>query len=136
MNFFVGLDWASQAHAVCVLDVAGQVCWQGSVEHSAEGLAELRRRLARFGPPASLPIAIERPSGLVVDTLMDAGHPVVPIHPNALKASRPRYSAAGSKSDPGDADRKSTRLNSSHGYISYAVFCLKKQNSPTQPLSG
>src|SRR3989449_8531763 len=27
------------------------------------------------------------------------------------------------------ADRKSTRLNSSHGYISYAVFCLKKKNS-------
>src|SRR2546429_6732665 len=35
-------------------------------------------------------------------------------------------------------DRKSTRLNSSHGYISYAVFCLKKKNrstgwSPTSP---
>src|SRR3989441_5349549 len=103
MNFFVGLDWASQAHAVCVLDATGQVCWQGSVEHSVEGLAELLRRLARFGPPASLPVAIERPSGLVVDTLMAAGHPVVPIHPNALKASRPRYSAAGGKSDPGDA---------------------------------
>src|SRR2546429_9541701 len=28
-------------------------------------------------------------------------------------------------------DRKSTRLNSSHGYISYAVFCLKKKNNPT-----
>src|SRR2546422_8340166 len=28
----------------------------------------------------------------------------------------------------GDVDRKSTRLNSSHGYISYAVFCLKKKN--------
>src|SRR2546422_3823936 len=27
-------------------------------------------------------------------------------------------------------DRKSTRLNSSHGYISYAVFCLKKKTSP------
>src|SRR2546429_5953613 len=27
-------------------------------------------------------------------------------------------------------DRKSTRLNSSHGYISYAVFCLKKKNQP------
>src|SRR2546422_2961037 len=26
-----------------------------------------------------------------------------------------------------EADRKSTRLNSSHGYISYAVFCLKKK---------
>src|SRR2546429_5693523 len=29
----------------------------------------------------------------------------------------------------GDLDRKSTRLNSSHGYISYAVFCLTKKNS-------
>src|SRR2546422_1945603 len=28
----------------------------------------------------------------------------------------------------GGLDRKSTRLNSSHGYISYAVFCLKKKN--------
>src|SRR5687768_18234165 len=29
------------------------------------------------------------------------------------------------------ADRKSTRLNSSHGYISYAVFCLKKKIKKT-----
>src|SRR2546422_6086625 len=28
-----------------------------------------------------------------------------------------------------EADRKSTRLNSSHGYISYAVFCLKKKTT-------
>src|SRR5687768_18136008 len=34
-----------------------------------------------------------------------------------------------STADPGEIlDRKSTRLNSSHGYISYAVFCLKKKN--------
>src|SRR2546422_7095837 len=31
----------------------------------------------------------------------------------------------------GLADRKSTRLNSSHGYISYAVFCLKKKKKKT-----
>src|SRR2546422_3582147 len=30
-------------------------------------------------------------------------------------------------------DRKSTRLNSSHGYISYAVLCLKKKNNTTCP---
>src|SRR2546422_3123505 len=30
---------------------------------------------------------------------------------------------------PGPRDRKSTRLNSSHGYISYAVFCLKKKKN-------
>src|SRR5205809_3232373 len=32
-------------------------------------------------------------------------------------------------------DRKSTRLNSSHGYISYAVFCLKKKKKPLIPLN-
>ena len=34
---------------------------------------------------------------------MEAGHPVVPIHPNVVKACRPRYRAAGGKSNPGDA---------------------------------
>src|SRR5687768_17969064 len=33
-------------------------------------------------------------------------------------------------------DRKSTRLNSSHGYISYAVFCLKKKKHKTPPARG
>src|SRR2546429_4616249 len=31
-------------------------------------------------------------------------------------------------------DRKSTRLNSSHGYISYAVFCLKKKKTTTNSI--
>src|SRR2546429_7315314 len=31
-----------------------------------------------------------------------------------------------------EKDRKSTRLNSSHGYISYAVFCLKKKKTTTR----
>src|SRR2546429_931222 len=34
-----------------------------------------------------------------------------------------------------DQDRKSTRLNSSHGYISYAVFCLKKKKKTVQKYS-
>src|SRR2546422_4216329 len=33
-------------------------------------------------------------------------------------------------------DRKSTRLNSSHGYISYAVFCLKKKKKQNTPLTS
>src|SRR2546429_3904787 len=33
-------------------------------------------------------------------------------------------------------DRKSTRLNSSHGYISYAVFCLKKKKSQRTPVEA
>ena len=103
MPFFVGLDWAATTHAVCVIDETGSVRWRGTVSHTAAGLAELSQRLTRLGAPATLPVALERPSGLVVDTLLEAGFLVVPIHPNVVKASRPRYSAAGGKSDPGDA---------------------------------
>ena len=103
MPFYVGIDWATEAHAVAVLDRTGRIRWQASVAHSAAGLAELVRRLKRLAPPAQIRIALERPSGLLVDTLVEAGFAVVPIHPNALKATRPRYSAAGAKSDPGDA---------------------------------
>ena len=103
MPFFVGLDWAATTHAVCVIDETGSVRWRGTVSHTAAGLAELGQRLTRLGAPAPLPVALERPSGLVVDTLLEAGFLVVPIHPNVVKASRPRSSAAGGKSDPGDA---------------------------------
>ena len=48
-------------------------------------------------------VAIERPSGLLVDALVEAGFTVVPIHPNAVKATRPRYRSHGGKSDAGDA---------------------------------
>jgi transposase len=102
MPHFAGLDWGGAAHAVCVVDEQGRVAARFEVAHTAGGLAELRSKLARFGDPAGLPVAIERPSGLLVDTLLDAGHPVVPIHPNAVKAARPRYRASGAKSDGAD----------------------------------
>ena len=102
-RYLIGIDWASVKHDICVLDPAGAIQAQFVISHTAEGLADLLRQLRRFGDRQRLPIAIERPSGLLVDTLVEAGFPVVPIHPNALKATRPRYSAALGKSDPGDA---------------------------------
>jgi hypothetical protein len=48
-------------------------------------------------------VIIERSAGLVVDRLVAAGHPVVPVHPTAFHAARPRWGAAGAKSDPGDS---------------------------------
>lgn len=104
MGYAVGLDWGCALHAVCVIDAGtGAVADRFETAHDAVGLRELRRRLSRYGAAADLPIAIERPSGLIVDTLVSAGHPVVPIHPNVVKASRPRYRAAGGKDDRGDA---------------------------------
>src|SRR6266550_6127360 len=46
--------------------------------------------------------------------------------PGGHRGGRPRTPAPDPR-PPGHRDRKSTRLNSSHGYISYAVFCLKKK---------
>ena len=100
-DVFAGLDWASQIHAVCIIDTAGRVLERFTVKHDRDGLAELLRRLAHYG--ARVRIAIERPSGVIVDALVEAGHQIFPIHPNAVKASRPRYRSHGAKSDASDA---------------------------------
>lgn len=99
-SYFCGIDWASQKHDVCVINAQGRILCHFSVPHTAEGLTELVRKLRRYG---TLAVAIERPSGLLVDTLLEAGFPVVPIHPNQLQATRGRYSAAHAKSDRDDA---------------------------------
>src|SRR5688572_32255289 len=51
-------------------------------------------------------------------------------HPQTISRSAPPSAQARKSShrSPNSADRKSTRLNSSHSQISYAVFCLKKKN--------
>src|SRR3712207_7776233 len=56
--------------------------------------------------------------------------------PRAYRVERRRRRAGGRRrgrgvhADPHARDRKSTRLNSSHANISYAVFCLKKKKKP------
>lgn len=103
MTYFVGLDWAAREHAVCVVDERGAVAAQFTIAHTAAGMTDLVARLGKLAVPSELRVAIERPSGLIVDTLVERGYAVVPIHPNAVKASRPRYSAAQGKTDLGDA---------------------------------
>jgi transposase len=102
-SFFAGVDWAAESHAVCVLDDSGHVKTQFTIMHSAAGFATLIRRLASLGDPADTPVAIERPDGRLVDALLDAGHPIVPVKPNAIKAWREGEVASGAKSDAGDA---------------------------------
>jgi transposase len=108
--FFVGIDWASRAHELCVLDEQGLVIEQFGFGHSERGISGALARLAKLALPGELPVAIERPDGLLVDRLLNAGHEVVPIHANAFHAARPRWEGAGSKSDPGDAYRLADML--------------------------
>jgi transposase len=102
---FVGIDWASRAHELCVVDEQGAVVERFGFRHSERGIRSALERLARLGPPSEVPVAIERPDGLLVERLLEAGHQVVPIHANAFHAARPRWEGASSKSDVGDAFR-------------------------------
>jgi transposase len=101
---FVGVDWASEEHAVCVLGTDGCKASAFAVEHSKEGLAKLIGRLGALGPAGRVPVAIERPDGRVVDALSEAGHPVVAVPPNAIKAWCESEVLSGAKDDPGDAE--------------------------------
>jgi transposase len=100
---YVGLDWAAEIHAVCVIDHAGRLLTSFTIEHSKDGIALLIRRLAKHGNPADIQVGIERPNGRLVDLLLEAGHPVVPVSPNAIKTWREGEVVSGAKSDAGDA---------------------------------
>lgn len=100
---YVGLDWAAIVHAVCVMSATGNVLAQFTIEHTADGIASLIRKLARYGEPSDVQVGIERPNGRLVDLLLEAGHPVIPVSPNAIKTWREGEVISGAKSDAGDA---------------------------------
>jgi transposase len=97
---YAGADWATDAHAVCVVDARGDVVVEFDVANSAEGLAELCRRVEGAGARR---VAIERSDGPVVDSLLDAGLEVVVVSSRSVKALRERYGTSGNKSDRSDA---------------------------------
>lgn len=99
MGNVAGIDWAKDAHRVCVLDASGRRLSERRVTHDQAGLAELASLLGRHRVDRA---AIERPEGVVVDALLEAGVSVLAIHPNQVKAARPRFRMAG-KSDGFDA---------------------------------
>jgi transposase len=101
--FFTGIDWAAETHAVCVTDAGGKIAAEFAAGHSADGIALLVRRLARYGEAGVMPVAIERPDGRLAGLLLEAGHPVVPVSPNAIKTWRDGEVLSGAKSDAGDA---------------------------------
>jgi transposase len=97
-----GIDWAKEEHAICIVEQTGRVLSEGRFAHDEKGIAQLCASLVEMGVER---IAIERPEGLLVERVLEAGMVVIPVHPNQLKASRPRFRASGAraKSDSFDA---------------------------------
>jgi transposase len=98
-----GIDWAKDEHALCVLEATtGRKILEDRFAHEEGGIDELCRSLVEMGVKR---LAIERPEGVLVERVLEAGMVVIAIHPNQLKAARPRFRASGhrSKSDSFDA---------------------------------
>jgi Transposase len=105
---FAGWDWASASHAITIIDATGRVVDRATLTHTEAELDAALSRLAAHAAPADLPVAIEATNGLVVDRLLAAGHPVIPVHATAFHAARPRWSAAGPSPTPATATSSPT----------------------------
>ena len=103
--FFVGIDWGSTTHHVCLLEANGSVRGSRAFPHGGAGQAELVRWLLdeTGAAPGQLAVAIETPHGPVVEGLLVAGFAVFAIGPAQIRGSRRRYVSSGAKDDPRDA---------------------------------
>src|SRR5947207_1021637 len=97
---FAGVDWASEKHDVVVQNAAGEELLAASFAHDEAGRRSLCRQLVRLNVEL---VAIERPDGLLVERLLDAGLQVLPLHPNKVAAARARFRVSRGKSDRFDA---------------------------------
>ena len=103
--WFVGVDWGSKEHHVCLLDASGKVVGQRAFNHNGEGLSAMADWLlgCTGKPPSEVGVAIEVPHGPVVESLMERGFNVHSINPKQLDRFRDRFSVAGAKDDRRDA---------------------------------
>ena len=102
---FVGVDWATREHDVCIEDASGKVLREFRVRHTADALGDLCDQIDSLcaGDREHAHVAIEVPHGIIVDTLLDRGYRVFSINPKQLDRFRDRFSPSGAKDDTRDA---------------------------------
>ena len=127
LAWFVGVDWGSQTHQACVIDVAGTLLGERAFEHGGQGLSEMADWLLSFasGEADQVGVAIETPRGPVVESLMERGFAVHAINPKQLDRFRDRISPAGAKDDRRDARVLASALRTD-------PHCLRRLE-PTDP---
>ena len=102
-DWFVGIDWATVDHQVCVVDAAGGEVRQRPVAHTAVAVRAfvdwLRQHVDDL---TTVAVGIETPRGALVATLMEQGLAVFAVNPKQLDR-RDRHTVAGAKDDRRDA---------------------------------
>lgn len=96
MGNCAGIDWASEKHDVLIADETGTELLGETFAHDESGITALCDALKCFEVDV---VAIERPDGVLVERLLEAGVQVLALHPNQVKAARDRFRASGGKSD-------------------------------------
>ena len=104
-DWFVGIDWGSQQHQVCVLDGERRRMGERAIDHDGASLARLADWLWTLsaGQPQRVAVAIEVPRGAIVEGLLERGFHVFAMNPKPLDRFRDRHSVAGAKDDRRDA---------------------------------
>lgn len=104
-EILVGIDWATEAHQVCVLTPEGEVVEERSVVHEAQAIHAFVETLLRRvrGGAESIAVAIEVPRGALVETLLERGLHVYALNPKQLDRFRDRHGVSGAKDDRRDA---------------------------------
>ena len=104
-EWFVGIDWGSQRHQVCVLDRDRRRVGERAIDHDGASLAQLAAWLwtVSAGQPQRVAVGIEVPRGAIVEGLLERGFHVFALNPKQLDRFRDRHSVAGAKDDRRDA---------------------------------
>jgi Transposase len=110
-----GVDWAADKHDVLVADERGEELLAATFAHDERGLRALCRALRRLKVEL---VAIERPDGLLVERLLDAGLRVLALHPTR---SLPR--------ERGSVSRAASPIGSTR-------WCCASSRAPTTIASG
>jgi transposase len=104
-EWFLGIDWGSEVHALCLLDATGRLCGTRTVAHTVGAVHDAVHwvREQTGAAPAVIAVGIETPRGALVDTVIEQGFPVFALNPKQLDRFRDRFTAAGAKDDDRDA---------------------------------
>lgn len=104
--YFVGIDWATEAHEISILTADRKEIGGKSFENTAQGLHDMCTFIEETCGSKDrdlVAIAIEVPRGALVETLVERGFHVYSVNPKQLDRFRDRHTVAGSKDDRLDA---------------------------------
>lgn len=100
----IGLDWASQRHALCLYDCASAKREASTLEHTPEAIAHWAQSLQKRFAGRKIALCLEQSKGALINALLDYPFLVLyPINPATAARYRQAFKTSRAKDDPTDA---------------------------------